>query len=162
MSGGKAFKIRSLVIFGPFWAHSRPPGGHGWPRLCSLVESAASIGHFGAENLEFLAFFQVFFKSCFNDFPNDCLGVQPAEPRKLGEVPGGPREAPERPQEASRRAQEASGAPREASWSLPGPPRNLLKPPWGLLGPPGSSQKGFCENTSKKYRKILRKKCPKT
>ena len=62
------FRIRFLAIFGPFCAHNRPSGGHGWPRLCSLIKSAASMGHFDAKNLEFLAFFRSIFLYFFEVF----------------------------------------------------------------------------------------------
>ena len=67
------FLNRFLAIFGPFWAHNRPSGGHGWLSLCPGVDSAASIVHFDAENLEFLAFFRGIFRQFFEVFSQKLL-----------------------------------------------------------------------------------------
>ena len=53
IGGGRKTHIfnQFLADLGPFWAHNRPSGGHGLLNLNSLIESAASMGQFGAENL---------------------------------------------------------------------------------------------------------------
>ena len=72
--------------------------------LYSLIESAASMGHFGAENREFLVFFpfivEPFWKS---GRPREASG----SPRKL-------QEAPKKTLQVSRRAQKPPEGPQDA------------------------------------------------
>ena len=96
-----------MAIFGPFGATNRPPGGHGWFSLYSLIVFAASMGHFGAENLEFLAF-----RCSFRIL----LEIRKAQ--------GGPR----KPQEAPGKALEVSRGLRSFQGGLRMPPE--LKDGW--------------------------------
>ena len=128
-----------MAIFGPFGVHNRPSGGRGWLSLCPLIVSAASIVHFDAENLEFLAFFRWIFRHFFEVFSQKLLWEALRSLRRpqggTGEAPGGFQKA----QEASRRLQEAQGSLQEASrrpQELPGGLRRPQEAPlWPEKGP---------------------------
>ena len=127
--------IRFLAIFGPFWAHNRSSGGSGWLSLYSLIVSAASMGHFGAENLKFLAFLHGILRHFFGGILTEAL---------LGALRK-PQEAPGRPQEAFRRPQKPLGGLRRLQGGLRRPPEGPRSSQEGLGGPreaSGGLQKG--------------------
>ena len=64
------FKIRYLATFGPFWAHSRPSRGLGWPCLIFLCQFGSVVAQIGAKNLMFIAFFLVFSYSFWEQSPS--------------------------------------------------------------------------------------------